>query len=276
VVESGYHGTLDARGVPRLRRSDGEYYFPITISQYALANAAALIRGSVERGCRLRSLCDWLVENQEREPGQAGLWTIGFDNAKYPWLRAPWASALAQGNAISALLRGAELLAEPRYAEAARAGYEALHRPSQPSLVRATGDELWYEEYPADVPLHVLNGHVYTLFGVLDVARAFGDVTAMERWRRGVQTIARRLAEYDVGYWSLYDLRTRELVDVHYHKNIHIPQLRILAALSGDRVFAERADRWEGYLHNPLARTRRAMGMRLRGVRKRLMGTGRP
>jgi hypothetical protein len=272
LVESGYHGTFDGCGVPRLRVRDREYYFAVTIAQYALANASALIRGNGERAGRLRSLSDWLVENQARESETAGLWTIEFDNAKYPWLRAPWVSALAQGNAISALLRAAELLKEPRYADAARAGYEALHRPCEPPLVRASGEDLWYEEYPADVPLHVLNGHVYTLFGILDVARAFDDPTAMDRWSRGVQTLARRLPEFDLGYWSAYDLRTKEIVDVHYHKNIHIPQLRILHALHEDSIFAEYAARWEGYLANPLAPIRRALGMRLRGLRKRLHG----
>jgi heparosan-N-sulfate-glucuronate 5-epimerase len=277
LAECGYHGTIDARGIPRVRLGNqGEHYLAVTVGQYALANASAVIRGAGERTERLRALCDWLVDNQHRGSDDAGLWTMGFDNLKYPWLRRPWVSALAQGNAISALLRGAELLRNQRYADAARAGYEALHvQRRHPLLVVDTGDELWYEEYPSDVPLHVLNGHVYTLFGILDVARTFRDSVALSRWRRGVATVAKRLPEFDVGYWSAYDLRTKELVDVHYHKNIHIPQLRILEALQGDPVFAEYAARWERYLANPLARARRVIGMRLRGLRKRVQKANR-
>jgi hypothetical protein len=270
VVEAGYHGTLDARGVPLVRVGKTEYYFPVTVAQYALAHASAVLQGDLERRGRLRNLCDWLVENQATGVRQAGLWLIPFDNPKYPWLRAPWASALAQGQAISALLRGAELLNDRGYAHAALRGYEALHGSYGPPLACERGPDLWYEEYPAEDPLHVLNGHVYALLGVLDVARACEDPTARTRWERGVETLARHLPAFDLGYWSAYDLRTREVVDVHYHKNIHIPQLRILACLHGHRVFSEQADRWEGYLTNRLARLRCAFTMRRHGIRKRL------
>ena len=270
LVEGGYHGSLDAGGVPTVVIAGEHHYFAVTIAQYALANASAVLAGERNRLTQLRRLCDWLVQHQQLSPGDHGRWTIGFDNRKYAWLRAPWVSALAQGNAISALLRGAELLGIDAYVEAARAGYEALHAHSRPSLALESADDLWYEEYPAATPLHVLNGHVYTLFGVLDVARALGDASARDRWARGVRTAARHLEQFDLGYWSAYDLRTREPVSTHYHKNIHLPQLRILAALDGDQRFAAVADRWEGYLASPLSRARHALGMRIHGWRRRL------
>ncbi|MGE0453016.1 MAG: D-glucuronyl C5-epimerase family protein [Vicinamibacteria bacterium] len=272
LVETGYHGTLDARGVPRVRIGDtGERYLPVAIAQYALANASALIRGDRARTRPLKVLCDWLVDNQRMETEYAGLWMMDFDNVKYPWLQSPWASALAQGNAISALLRAAELLGDQRYADAALAGYHALHGAGSPLLlVRESGDELWYEEYPAREALHVLNGHVYTLFGILDVARTFGEPGALDRWRRGARTLAARLRDFDLGYWSAYDLRTKEPVGTHYHKNIHIPQLRILGILDGDPIFDQVADRWERYLSSVVARLRCAFAMRRNGLRRRL------
>ena len=270
MVEGGYHGALDPHGVPTFEVGGAHHYFVVTIAQYALANVTAVLAGEAERLGRLQALCDWLVAHQETASRCRGLWRIGFDNRKYPWLRAPWASALGQGQAISALLRAAELCDRSAYAEAARAGYEALHRPQDLPLMDAAGDDLWYLEYPSDPPLHVLNGHVYTLLGVLDVARAFDDPAACDRWERGVRTVARHLHDFDLGYWSAYDRQTREPVDAHYHKNIHVPQLRILAALDGDPRFAEVADRWERYAASRLARARRAIGARLHGMRRRL------
>ena len=272
LVESGYHGSLDASGIPKVRyQGQGECYNPITTAQYAIGTLAALGHGDDTRGGISRRLLDSLVASQASEGELRGFWILPFDNPKYGWLRAPWVSALAQGNALSALLRGHELLGDDRYREAAEAGYRALHSGRGAlAVVEADGEDLWYEEYPARPPLHVLNGHVYALFGVLDYARVTGDAEAHERWRSAADTVARHLGHFDLGYWSGYDARTREPVDVHYHKNIHLPQLRILGELVGDSVFAEYAERWERYLESPVSRMRRAVAVRWRGVKKRL------
>ena len=37
------------------------------------------------------------LEEQESSGERAGLWTMAFDNAKYPWLTNPWTSAMASG-----------------------------------------------------------------------------------------------------------------------------------------------------------------------------------
>ncbi len=272
IVESGYHGPLDERGVPLVRYpGQGDFHNAITTAQYTLANVSRVLRGDRTRRGRVALLCDALVAAQESTGPAAGLWLQHFDHPKYPWLRAPWASAMAQGNAISALLRGWEILGEEGYRSAAEAGYRGLHGDGfSPPLVREGGEDLWYEEYPAEPPLHVLNGHVYALLGVLDWARVSDDPAAAARWRRAARTVERGVERFDLGYWSSYDLRTREPVDRHYHKNIHIPQLRILASLLGSPALEGVADRWEGYLASRLSRIRLAAAFRLRGLRNRL------
>jgi hypothetical protein len=270
MVESGYHGGFDERGIPLLDMP-GQGSFPnaITTAQYALANMTAARRGEEERNERARVLCDWLVEAQQQDGDWAGCWLMDHDNQKYTWLRAPWTGALASGNAISALLRAEELFGSGKYRAAADAAYAALHRP-RPSdhLLFDTDSELWYEEYPGDPPLHVLNGHIYTLFAVTDYARVSGDAQAEERWRRAAATALAHLDDFDIGYWSIYDLRFREPVNRHYQKNIHVPQLRILAALTGEQRFAEYADRWERQLTSLVGRARWAVSLRLRRFRR--------
>lgn len=265
LVEGGYHGGLDTAGVAVVTMgSQGTFHNAITAAQYALANMTAVRRGDAERTERARAQLDWLVESQEAGGEWEGCWLMGFDNPKYRWLKAPWTSALASGNAISALLRGRELFGEESYRAAAEAAYEALHRDrDRQRLCEESGGRLWYEEYPGDPPLHVLNGHIYALLGVLDYARVSGDPLTEQRWRRAVETVRATLPEFDLGYWSAYELRWREPATLHYQKNIHIPQLRILAALSGEPVFDEVADRWARYLASPVARARRAIALRL-------------
>jgi hypothetical protein len=192
---------------------------------------------------------------------------MAHNNRKYPWLVAPWTSALASGNAISALLRGWELLGDERYRRSAELGYLGLHAPAT-GLALEAGGELWYEEYPAQPPLHVLNGHVYALLGVLDYARVTRDSEAAGRWRRATATLLSHLDEFDLGYWSSYDLRWREPVSLHYQKNIHVPQLQILATLTGDEPFSEVARRWQGYADSLVARARWQLSLRMQRWRK--------
>jgi heparosan-N-sulfate-glucuronate 5-epimerase len=267
--EGGYHGSMDANGVPLVSYQSGSFHNPISIAQYALANMTAFRRGEASRERRARAQLDWLVSAQCRDGEWTGCWVMAHDDPKYPWLRTPWSSALTSGNAISALLRGWQLFDDNAYGEAGHLAYEGLHAARDQALYEEAGSELWYEEYPGVPPVHVLNGHVYALFGVADYARVTGDSTADARWRRAAATALSRLAEFDLGYWSAYDLRWREPVTLHYQKNIHIPQMRILAALTGEPEFGVVADRWERYWNSRLSRLRWYVGVRVHARRSK-------
>jgi hypothetical protein len=266
MVESGYHGPIDSRGVPLVTiAGQGAFTNPVTTAQYALANMTAVRRGELDRNERAQVQLDWLVDAQEQQGNWTGCWLMRHDDQKYAWLRAPWTGSLTSGHAISALLRGHELFGAAEYRDSAQAAYEALHAEREPlTLFSRSGEDLWYEEYPAPSPLHVLNGHLYTALAVLDYARVTEDGEAYDRWRSAASTALRHLAEFDVGYWSIYDLRFRERANVHYHKNIHIPLLRIMAALTGENGFSERAERWERYLRSRWSHARLAMSLRVR------------
>lgn len=277
LVESGYHGVRDDRGIPLVRYGrQGFHYNPITAAQYGLANLDAVMLGDDSRRTLAEEILEWLVGTLERQAGGAGLWRMPFRDLKYPWLDRGWVSALALGQGISALLRGHELFGRQEYLVAAGQAYEGLHAGLvSPPLVREeSGGAIWYEEYPADPPLHVLNGHIYALLGVLDWARVTGDPQARRRWEAAVSAVRSSLASFDTGYWSLYDLRFRELSSLHYHKNIHLPQLEILGILSGDPCFDEVARRWRRYLGNPRCRIKRWLMLRLAHRVGRTTGEG--
>lgn len=264
LVESGYHGGLDADGVPLVRYgTQGSFHNPVATAQYALANMIAVRRGEDSRSARTRVQLDSLVASQEQGGEFAGCWMMEHDDLKYPWLRAPWTSAITLGTAISALLRGWELFGDDRYRAAADAAYRAMHEPrATMRLYEQSGADLWYEEYPAEPPLHVLNGHIFALLGVVDHARVTGDAEAEERWRRAADTTLRHLGAFDLGYWSAYDLHFCEPVSVHYQKNIHVPLLRILAALTGEAEFGVVADRWQRYVGSIASRVRWHVALR--------------
>ena len=269
LVESGYHGGFDDHGVAVIRLGDhGSVYNATIPAQYALANMLTAHVDDQRRQEIARIQLDWLVSNQATAGCMAGCWVVEYDNPKYTWLRQPWTSSMASGNAISALLRGWQQFGDDRYRAAADRGYEALHDP-RTALVISNGDELWYEEYPGNPPLHVLNGHIYSLLGVVDYARVTADAGAHARWRRAAATTLAHLDDFDLGFWSAYDLRFREPVSLHYQKNVHVPLLRILAALTGEERFTTVADRWERQFRSPLSRARLQIALRVHGRRKR-------
>jgi len=72
-----------------------------------------------------------------------------------------------------------------------------------------------------------------------------------------VQTLAKNLDRYDIGFWSLYELsgtRLRMIASPFYHK-LHIVQLRIMHQLTGNEVFQRYADRWQRYAESRVRRT---------------------
>jgi hypothetical protein len=259
LVAGGTHGPLDAEGRPTSSYGapPGQYN-PIVIAQYGLACVPGARAGHEALRQRLRGQADWLVARQEKHGAARGFWVQRFDNPKYPALRAPWVSALAQGNALSLLLRAAEIFGDETYAGAAHLAFPALCRPvSAGGVLWESREDLWLEEYPLEPAGHVLNGAVYALWGALDFARVTGREDAWRLWRAGAATVARHLQAFDTGFWSRYELATSELVSVHYHKNIHIPQLEVMHRLTGERVFQDTAIRWRRYLASPVSWIRR-------------------
>jgi len=271
LVEEGFHGPIDDEGVPMV--GDGTrppHYDAIIVAQYALACLPAVHAGDTGRRATLRRQADWLVTGQHRGGPFDGFWRQRFDNRKYPLLRDPWVSALAQGNAISALHRAFELFGDDIYRRAATSGFEALKLPITAGGVRfEQGADLWLEEYPMEPAGHVFNGAIYALLGVLDHARATDDRAAWSMWQTGWHTVARHLDRLDTGFWSQYELTRPELVSLHYHKNIHIPQLDVLAEVTGDVRFERCSHRFRRYLVSPLARLRERLARRGRWRRTR-------
>jgi heparosan-N-sulfate-glucuronate 5-epimerase len=259
LVRGEFHGPIDPQGIPLYDQNDGVFrYNAIIIAQYALALVPGALEGDEESRRVLETQADWLVKNQEGSGPQKGFWLQRFDNRKYPKLRNPWVSALSQGNALSALLRAHEILCKQDYFTAAESAFQAIRLPlSQGGVLWEEGEDLWLEEYPFSPPGHVLNGAIYALFGVLDYARVSGDAQAWKIWERGAGTVARHLPAFDTGFWSLYELGAPELTSLHYHKNIHLPQLQAFFLLTGDPAVEGILRRWRRYLFNPWSHIRR-------------------
>lgn len=272
LVESGFHGPLDVAGVPLADIGDGEHvYNPIIIAQYALAlhdEHRRLGSGPCER--KFARQVEAIAAQVERRGEWHGFFIHRWNNAKYRKVRAPWVSALSQGTAISALLRGYQLWRDGSLLRDATAIFRAMERPIELGGVRSVDScgHLWFEEYPMAPSCHVLNGFIFALWGVMDFARVTGDPDARSWWHQGVLTLKTHLPEFDCGFWSLYDLRYRELASVHYHLNIHVPQLEVMYGLTGEGIFLDYANRWRRFGQNKGCRVLWSLGLRLGAVRR--------
>jgi hypothetical protein len=272
VVESGYHGPLDEQGVPLTRVGPGRpVYSTVTIAQYALAlHDASMDLTDTGLQQRLLIQLEAIRAHVEADGAWRGFSVHRWDNAKYGSLRAPWVSALSQGNGISALLRGFQRSGDKGQLQTAESMFAAMERDLRDGGVRTSDrcGHLWFEEYPSDPPLHVLNGFVFALFGVLDFARATGERKGWQWWEAGIETLKAHLADFDCGYWSAYDLRYRELTSLHYQLNIHVPQLEAMHALTGLDIFRRYAERWRQQVHAPWSRARWWLGLRWQAFRR--------
>ncbi|HVM94251.1 MAG TPA: D-glucuronyl C5-epimerase family protein [Terriglobales bacterium] len=265
--KAGYAGAFDDAGIPMLdyRGDIGPQYNPIAIAQWGLGNFNLFRQNAESEGLhRTLKAADWLVANLEHNAHGLRVWHHRFDWEYRSTLKAPWYSGLAQGQGISLLLRAHAQTGDTKYSQAAEEAFECLTRPVSEGGVLFEDHEgnLWIEEYLVDPPTHILNGFMWALWGVLDFWIAIAEPSAKEVFDRGVSTLLRNLARYDTGYWSLYEqsgTRLKMLASPFYHR-LHVVQLRIMAALTGLREFAEFAHQWETYASRRANRARALIG----------------
>ncbi len=226
----------------------------IAVAQWGLAchersvagESGAWLEGAVAAGERL-------VVDQ----GPDGRWLDPRPYSHTFPVRAPWASAMAQGEAASLLVRLFKSTGDERFAAAARRGLEPYAVPTEQGGVRAAlGSGPFFEEYPTRPGSFVLNGGIFALFGAYDVAAALGDETARRRYDDGIETLASNLSRWDTGRWSRYDLFPHPIANVAtlgYHR-LHVAQLRALELLTPGAGLGAAADRFEHYAESRINR----------------------
>ncbi len=253
-AKARYSGPHDATGIPMLnyRGAIGLQYNPIAIAQWGLGNLS-LFRQQADLDAKRKFLLasDWLCARLEPNPSGLPVWNHHFDWEYRSRLQAPWYSGLAQGQGISLLVRAHAETGDKRYLEAAAVAFRSFLCSTDHGGVTFTDAEgnVWYEEYIVSPPTHILNGFIWAAWGVYDFFLATGSVEARELFASVVRTLQANLHHYDLGFWSLYEqsgTRLPMVASPFYHR-LHVTQLRVMHRLTGERVFAEYAERWQKY-----------------------------
>ena len=259
--------SFDKAGIPLSEsyidvQENGLHYYPISIGQYGLGVFNSYHQtGDQGKKARFLKIADWFVNTQTVEPGKGCHWLTDVPKPEYG-ISKPWKSAFTQSRAISILLRAWQMTHEERY-----------YKPAAGALIPFTlsageggvaVDREWsatfYEEYVAEYPTRVLDGHLFALLGLFDGVRALkpGPEQSLARqlFDEGVQGLIKQLPLFDLGNWVLFnrcdvpgypnpDLCTRN------YMILVIKLLKIIHMLTDDLVLLDYHHKFSGYLKLP-------------------------
>jgi heparosan-N-sulfate-glucuronate 5-epimerase len=205
---------------------------------------------------------NWFINNQDSEGGWPSNVVFNPGHKKYPKaqeIQPGWYGAMCQGQAISVLCRAFHATKDARYLEAAEAAISPfLLSSSKSGGLRAVfmNQYDWYEEYPTNPSTFILNGFIYSLIGLYDLAHTNPSTSkAKMLYDKGIRSLEVMLPLYDAGSSTFYDLRhvtmhtSPKIARWDYHST-HINQLLLLATIqqNSSQYFTETAERWRGYM----------------------------
>ncbi|MDR0766446.1 MAG: D-glucuronyl C5-epimerase family protein [Odoribacteraceae bacterium] len=190
------------------------HYYPISIGQYGLALFHTwLATGDTAKREHFLRVANWFARNAREEKEQGVYWLTDVPKPEFG-VTAPWKSAFVQGRGISILTRAWQLTGDDRYLHLATGALLPFTRDISEggvSVDRAAG-ETFYEEYVAAAPTRVLDGHAFSLFGLLDYTRAVPDALhpaghrlARRLFDEGIEGLVRQLPRFDLGFWLRFN-----------------------------------------------------------------------
>lgn len=232
--------------VPMSSVDTGEtIYFPIEIFQYGLgAYDLYLLNNDKEMLVKVSAVANWAVDNQQDD----GSWvTFTYENPKHPF------SSMAQGEGISLLLRAYLGLQNEKYLDAVKKAVAFMLLPlEQGGTTKYEGNDVYFYECTED-PL-ILNGWIFSLWGIMDYCKFFNDPDVKDILDRTLRTLERKVPDFDMDYWSMYEDGMR-ICSPFYHK-LHIAQLNVMYELTGKAVYKIYADKFEKYQNSGINRKR--------------------
>jgi hypothetical protein len=249
-------GALDGRGAVVIDYGGtiGRQYNPVTIAQVAIGCYHVFIeRGDRKARKTFLDQVEWLKANAVPGPGP----DMAAYEYRFPWsygLKPGWRSGLAQGQAISALVRYVYETGDESVKPFIRQLKNYMLLPKADGGVTVTSPEggMWIEEFPSEAPSFVLNGFVSATFGLYEYTRLFPeDDAAKAQLADAVASIKAALPHYDAGDWTYLDRRSQpypKAVDSYAWQ--YVGQMRSLWQISGDSAFLQASLRWASFCND--------------------------
>lgn len=248
---------LDPEGIPAQRSwAFGKAYNPAYVAWCGLMSLERALRGKDPAGLTaFLKQVKWIVAHGVPRDDGSIVWPYTLDWREGACLlKAPWICAMAQGLAISALVRGYRITRQEHLLDLCRAATTVFEKNVEEGGVRTLeGGHALYEEYPAYPLPRVLDGFLFSLLGLYDLAVETGDRAVFELFADGMDGLKHTLPFWDYrGKWSWYGSHGF-LCPPHYNK-LNGALLSALGRLSGEPALERYAQRWDPRRLNALRR----------------------
>ena len=260
--KANYPGEIDEDGIPLYSYFDEPpIKHPIVIAQYAFGLFEVLQSSGFKDESRkkvFRKQVEWFLRNKEEYLG-GYVWRVNYLIPEYN-LNEPWISALAQGEAISVLTRAAKLFDDIDCLETAeKALIPFEYDVKNGGLVAYFKNVPLYEEYPSpSKTVAVLNGFMFSLFGLYDLYLLNKNEKAKKLFDDGINSLLKLVDFYDFKYWVryyLFDYPKKYAASLTYLL-LMIEQLKVMYLLTGEKKFNDTSKKWESYAASKTHRTR--------------------
>lgn len=207
--------------------------------EYAKTNTQYLLNGA-ER----TKTGTWFAYHFEHAPG-------GIENG------LPWVSGMAQGMLLSILSRMYEITGDEQYKVEADSVFKTFSAPKSTTDYWFVNQDVcewsdpctYLEEYPSyneEQNAHVVNGFIYSIWGVYDYMRVFKSPDALNLFKASVGTLEKSFDKFRVpGGASWYAMNEFGHETWNRPANYHIGvtyQLGVTAEITGSELLAEQAE----------------------------------
>lgn len=244
-------GPLDENGIPlfdpkHINLPSKLVYHPTVIIQYALAKYNIWLENNDDSSFKdFITNSKWLINNlKEEERGRFLVWYIPFD-IRTPYVKAPWISALTQGEGLAVLLRYHQHFPSESTEQIIRNVVEVFkYTVKEGGVLSKYKDGYFLQEV---TEIKILNGCMTALICLLEFLKHFEDDQVKNIVDQTIKYLEKNLIKFDTGWWSYYSLDIRyNLADFYYHP-VHVTQLKYLAKLLENKSFVSYSKKWEAY-----------------------------
>lgn len=245
IEKTNWQGFVDDNGIIKNKLTSGDLiYFPIAIAQKALGHYDLyLMNGSDKDKSEFLNSCDFLISIMN-EKGLIETWHKQKRDVINNY------SSMTQGQVVSIFSRAFQLTNDEKYTKAALQAAKCLFEESEEKITVQLKYGLSFSEMPNNSNSIVLNGWIFTLWGLMDLQYICPSVELSKFIDSALDSLIKSLHFFDNGYWSMYDNKNT-ICSPFYHR-LHINQLKALYLMTGRDEFEKVILKWEMYERNVL------------------------